>query len=237
TRHTISKRDWSSDVCSSDLAQLLDIHPESVGNLLFLRFAYLTGDASGHNMATAASDSLMSTILSWNIGLSYGSISGNFCTDKKATAANGILGRGKKATAELIIPHEIVENNLHTTATIVVTLVVEKHYVGSDVAGALRSANAHFANMLLAFYLATGQDAANIVEGSQGFVWAERREEGLYFAVTLPHLIVGTVGNGKQLPYIEEAMARMGIGQTSKPGAESRRLDGLIVDSVLVGDT
>ncbi|MGO1536117.1 MAG: hydroxymethylglutaryl-CoA reductase, partial [Yaniella sp.] len=64
----------------SRYAQLLEIHPEIVGNLLFLRFAYLTGDASGHNMATAASDSLMSTILSWNIGLSYGSISGNFCT-------------------------------------------------------------------------------------------------------------------------------------------------------------
>lgn len=32
-------------------------------------------------------------------------------------------------------------------------------------AGGVQSANAHFANMLLAFYLATGQDAANIVEG------------------------------------------------------------------------
>ncbi|MDN5732554.1 MAG: hydroxymethylglutaryl-CoA reductase, partial [Yaniella sp.] len=79
-------------------------------------------------------------------------------------------------------------------------------------------------------------DAANIVEGSQGFVWAEHREEGLYFAVTLPHLIVGTVGNGKHLPYIEEAMARMGIGQTSEPGADSRRLASLIAASVLAGE-
>src|SRR5699024_11656930 len=99
-----------------------------------------------------------------------------------------------------------------------------------NVAGAIRSANAHFANMLLAFYLATGQDAANIVEGSQGFVWAEHREEGLYFAVTLPHLIVGTVGNGKHLPYIEEAMARLGIGPTPAPGADSRRLASLFPD-------
>ena len=43
-------------------------------------------------------------------------------------------------------------------------------------AGGIRSANAHFANMLLAFYLATGQDAANIIEGSQGIVHAEVRE-------------------------------------------------------------
>src|SRR5699024_1349045 len=89
---------------------------------------------------------------------------------------------------------------------------------------------------LLAFYLATGQDAANIVEGSQGFVWAEDREEGLYFAVTLPHLIVGTVGNGKHLPYIEEAMARMGLGQTSAPDADSGSLASLIAASVLAGD-
>src|SRR5699024_11562663 len=72
--------------------------------------------------------------------------------------------------------------------------------------------------------------------GSQGFVWAEEREEGLYFAVTLPHLIVGTVGNGKHLPYIEDAMARMGIGQTSEAGADSRRLASLIAASVLAGE-
>src|SRR5699024_11025319 len=70
----------------------------------------------------------------------------------------------------------------------------------------------------------------------QGFVWAEHREEGLYFAVTLPHLIVGTVGNGKHLPDIEEAMARMGIGQTSEPGADSRRLASLIAASVQAGE-
>src|SRR5699024_3705018 len=85
-------------------------------------------------------------------------------------------------------------------------------------------------------YLATGQDAANIIEGSQGFVWAEDREEGIYFAVTLPHLIVGTVGNGKHLPYIEEAMARMRIGQSSVRDADSRSLASLISASVLAGE-
>src|SRR5699024_12564175 len=98
----------------SRYAQLLESHPEIVGNLLFIRFAYLTGDASGHNMATAASDSLMSTMLGWNIGLSYGSISGNVCTDEKATVGKGILGRGKKGRAELLIAHHSVEDNVHT---------------------------------------------------------------------------------------------------------------------------
>ena len=40
-------------------ARLIEAHPEIVGNLLFVRFAYKTGDASGHNMVTNASDALM----------------------------------------------------------------------------------------------------------------------------------------------------------------------------------
>ena len=58
----------------------------------------------------------------------------------------------------------------------------------------MRAANAHFANMLLGFYLATGQDAANIVEGSQGFTLAECAAMAICISVTLPNLIVGTVG-------------------------------------------
>lgn len=220
----------------SRFAQLIEIHPEIVGSLLFVRFAFRTGDASGHNMATAAADSLMTRILSWGIGLSYGSISGNFCTDKKATGVNGVLGRGRSVTADILIPHDVVEQHLHTTAGAIAELVVQKNYVGSTIAGALRSANAHFANMLLAFYLATGQDAANIVEGSQGFTYAEDREDGLYFACTLPHLIVGTVGNGKHLEHVEEAMVRLGLREEREPGANTRRLAAQIAATVVCGE-
>src|SRR5690606_41507566 len=52
-------------------------------------------------------------------------------------------------------------------------IYVDKNYLGSLAAGSLCSANAHYANMLLAFYLATGQVAANIVEGSQGITTTE----------------------------------------------------------------
>lgn len=220
----------------SRFAKLVEIHPEIVGSLLFVRFAYTTGDASGHNMATAASDALMAEILSWGLGLDYGSISGNFCTDKKATGINGALGRGRSVQADILIPHDIVASTLKTTAAKITDLVVRKNYVGSTIAGALRSSNAHFANMLLAFYLATGQDAANIVEGSQGFTWAENREEGLYFACSLPHLIVGTVGNGKHLDHVNEAMERLGLREEAEPGANSRRLAAMIAGTVLCGE-
>lgn len=217
-------------------AKLVDVHPEIVGNLLYLRFALQTGDASGHNMVTHAADQLMTEILGWNLGLEYGSISGNFCTDKKATGVNGILGRGRNVVADIVIPHEVVRNNLRTDADEFVDLVMRKNYVGSTIAGALRSANAHFANMLLAIYLATGQDAANIVEGSQGFAYAESRDEGLYFSCTLPHLIVGTVGNGKDLPDVENALQRLGCREEREPGGNARRLASLVAATVLCGE-
>ncbi|MEH0059390.1 MULTISPECIES: hydroxymethylglutaryl-CoA reductase [Auritidibacter] len=220
----------------SRYAKLIEIHPEIVGNLLFVRLAYTTGDASGHNMVTAASDAVLSEILSWDLGLGYGSVSGNFCTDKKATAVNGVLGRGISVTVEMVIDRDVVEKNLRTTAEQLTQLVVQKNYVGSTIAGAIRSANAHFANMLLAFYLATGQDAANIVEGSQGFAYAENRDGDLYFSVSLPHLVVGTVGNGKHLPHVQQAMARMGLNEHRETGENSRRLAGLIAASVWCGE-
>lgn len=221
---------------TSRFAHLLEAHPEIVGNLLFVRFAFATGDASGHNMVTSAAESLLSQILSWDLGLDYGSISGNYCSDKKATAVNGILGRGRNVVADILVPHEVVRGTLRSDARTLADLVVRKNLVGSTIAGALRSANAHFANMLLAFYLATGQDAANIVEGSQGITYAEERPEGLYFSCTLPHLIVGTVGNGKHLPHVDYALDRLGCRDDREPGGNARRLAALMAASVLCGE-
>ncbi|NKQ28270.1 hydroxymethylglutaryl-CoA reductase, partial [Streptomyces galbus] len=47
----------------SRFAQLIGIRHEVNANLLFLRFEFSTGDASGHNMATLASDVLLKHIL------------------------------------------------------------------------------------------------------------------------------------------------------------------------------
>ncbi|PXX71790.1 3-hydroxy-3-methylglutaryl-coenzyme A reductase [Nocardia tenerifensis] len=221
---------------SSRYAKLIDLHHQITGNLLFLRFEFSTGDASGHNMATLAGDHLMDHILATLPGLRYVSISGNYCTDKKATAVNGILGRGKNVITELLIPRELVATKLHTTARQVVELNIRKNLIGTLLAGGIRSANAHYANMLLAFYLATGQDAANIVEGSQGITHAEDRDGDLYFSCTLPNLIVGTVGNGKHASFVDENLARLGCRETREPGDNARRLAAIAAATVLCGE-
>lgn len=221
---------------TSRFAQLLDINTQIVGNLLYIRFELSTGDASGHNMATKAAEAMLDWVLQNRQGLGYVSISGNFCTDKKAYAVNGILGRRKNAVADIVIPRDTCDKILRTTPEKLVDLHIKKNLIGTMVAGGLRSANAHYANMLLAFYLATGQDAANIVEGSQGFVHAEVRDDALYFSVTVPNLIVGTVGNGKDLPFVQSNMELLGCTKAREPGANARRLAAIAAATVLCGE-
>ena len=225
---------------TSRFAKLLAVNPQLVGNQLFLRFEFTTGDASGHNMVTKASEALLNWLLGAFPELTYGSLSGNACTDKKVSAVNGLLGRGKHVIAELTIPEKIVRKFLKTDAALLTDLNIRKNYVGSTVAGSLRSANAHVANMLLAFYLATGQDAANIVEGSQALVWSEDRDGDLYFSLTLPNLIVGTVGNGKGLDFVTNALERLGCasnGQTDRePGENAQRLARICAATALCGE-
>lgn len=221
---------------SSRFAKLIELNSQVVGNLIYLRLEFTTGDASGHNMVTNAADHLIPWILEEYPHLRYSSISANYCSDKKATAVNGILGRGKYVVCEILIPRDICQRRLLTTPEKIVDLNIKKNLIGTLMAGGLRSANAHYANMLLAFYLATGQDAANIIEGSQGVVHAEVRDGDLYFSCTLPNLIVGSVGNGKGIDFVEDNLARLGCKEEREPGANARRLAAICGATVLCGE-
>lgn len=223
----------------SRFTTLESIFPEFVGNLLYLRLAFRTGDASGHNMATLGAQTIQNWILRHIPSLSYGSISANFCVDKKTSAVNGILGRGRSVIADCVISKQVLKRLLRTDAKRLERLHIQKNLIGSILAGSTRSANAHFANMLLAFYLATGQDGANIVEGSQGITHLERRgEDGqdLYFSVSIPNIIIGSVGNGKHLPESQQALERLGCIQSNKIGDSAKRLACLAAVTVACGE-
>lgn len=221
---------------TSRYAQLVDLNTQLVGSLLYIRLSFQTGDAAGHNMATLAADRLVGWFLAEYPRLRYVSVSGNYCSDKKVSAVNGILGRGKYVVAEVTIPASLCRRFLKTTPEKLVQLHIKKNLLGNIVAGGLRTANAHFANMLLGFYLATGQDVANIVEGSQGLVHAEVRGEDLYFSVTLPNLIVGSVGSGKDLAFVRENLEILGCLEKREPGANARRLAVIAAAAVLCGE-
>jgi hydroxymethylglutaryl-CoA reductase (NADPH) len=187
-------------------------------------------------MVTLAAERMMDWILKNYPALRYVSISGNYCSDKKTSAVNGILGRGKNVVAEVTIPRQLLKRMLKTTPEKIIDLNIKKNLLGNIVSGGLRTANAHFANMLLAFYLATGQDAANIIEASQGMVHAELRGDDLYFSVTLPNLIVGSIGNGKTHDFVRENLQLLGCTEEREPGVNARRLAVIAAATVLCGE-
>jgi hydroxymethylglutaryl-CoA reductase (NADPH) len=94
------------------------------------------------------------------------SVSGNYCTDKKASAINWIDGRGKSVVAEAIIPREVVRNVLKSDVDALIELNTAKNLVGSAMSGSIGGFNAHAANIVAAIFLATGQDPAQVVESS-----------------------------------------------------------------------
>jgi len=208
-----------------------------IGRQLFIRISIYSGDASGHNMSTKAAEHILDWILKTYPELSYISLSGNACSDKKVSAINGLLGRGKSMIAEIIIPRNILQTQARTTPEKMVDINLKKNLLGSHVAGSLRSANAHVANTLLAFYLATGQDAANIVEGSQAITTCDLLTSGdLYFAVTLPNLIMGTVGNGKHLPKVQAELQNLGLTEARSLGENARRIAAVCAAAVLCSE-
>lgn len=213
-----------------------DIHTRIVGSCIYMRLTGTTGDAAGHNMITKGADAALQWICSEYPDVKYVSVSGNYCTDKKVSSVNSILGRGKSVVADIEIPSNLCQSILKTTPEAIVELNIKKNLLGSIINGGVQSANAHYANMLLALYLATGQDAANIVEGSQGITHAELRDGNLYFSVTLPCIIVGTVGSGKSLLGTQEALRSIGCLETREIGANSRRLAEITAATVLCGE-
>ena len=221
---------------TSRFARLTDLHIQIVGCLVYIRFEMKTGDAAGHNMVTQAAEALLSWICEIHPELTYVSLSGNICTDKKVSSINGILGRGKYVVSELTVSPSACMTILKTTPSSIVELNTKKNLIGSLLSGGVRSGNAHYANMLLGFYLATGQDAANIVEGSQGITYAQCRGDDLYFSVTLPNVIVGTVGSGKSLPFVENNLELLGCRAERDLGENARRLAAICSAVVLCGE-
>jgi len=195
---------------SSRYAKLEDLRSNIEGNHLILTFEYHTGDAAGQNMVTICTDAICRYIIenspvkpeSWFI-------EGNYSGDKKATSLSFTTVRGKKVTAEAVLPRAVVERVLKTTPE-AMNEYWETSTMGVIQSGAI-GAQGHVANGLAALFLATGQDVACISEAAVGITRMQLTGSGdLYASVTLPNLIVGTVGGGTGLPTQRECLELMG---------------------------
>jgi hydroxymethylglutaryl-CoA reductase (NADPH) len=162
------------------------------------------------------------------------SLSSNYCVDKKPAWINVIEGRGFRVWAEVTLTKGVLQGVLKTTAKNMYDVWVSKCMIGSAVAGSM-AFNAQFANIVAAIFLATGQDIAHVVEGSLGITTAEITGEDLYMSVSLPDLMVGTVGGGTGLPTQKEALAVLGIAGGDS-GNNSKKFAEIIAAAVLAGE-
>ncbi len=217
--------------------RLVDLDTYYVGNIVWIKLVYSTGDAMGMNMVTIATDRVCDFIEKEYPGETQCiSLSGNMCADKKPSAVNILRGRGKSVVAEAIVKKSIVEEVLKTTPEAINRVNIVKNLLGSARALSM-SYNAHYANIIAAIFIATGQDLAQIVESSLGYTWTEVRNGDLYISVTLPSLEIGTVGGGTWLPTQREALSILGVaGGGNPPGVNAKKFAEIIAASVLAGE-
>jgi len=185
------------------------------GNHVYLIFEYSTGDASGQNMVTFATEAVIRYILANSpVTPLYHFIEANLSGDKKASTQSFHSVRGKKVTAEVHLPRRLIEKYLHTTPELIV-----KYWNMSAVGGVLSGCigtQGHYANGLAALYLACGQDVACVAESAIGVTRIELLGDELYASVTLPNIMVGTVGGGTKLPSQQACLNILGLAGSGK---------------------
>ena len=153
---------------TSRFARLQSMKTALAGTYLYIRFKTTTGDAMGMNMISKGVEEAL-RVMAQESGfddMATISVSGNYCTDKKAAAINWIDGRGKSVVAEAIIPADVVKSVLKSDVNALIELNMSKNLIGSAMAGSIGGFNAHASNIVTAIFLATGQDPAQNVESS-----------------------------------------------------------------------
>jgi hydroxymethylglutaryl-CoA reductase (NADPH) len=164
-------------------------------------------------------------------------LSGNYCVDKKPAAINWQEGRGKRIYAEVLLDAQTLHHYLKTNARDLVEAQYRKNLLGSIAAGSM-GFNAHYANVLAAFFIATGQDPAHVVEGSLGITCIESRgPDSVFASVFMPDVPLGAIGGGTQLDTQREALALLGIApDPERPGDAVLRLAEILGAVVLAGE-
>jgi hydroxymethylglutaryl-CoA reductase (NADPH) len=195
---------------TSRYCRLLECRHAIVGNTVYVLFEFSTGDAAGQNMVTRAAQALCERILaetpvaprSW---LVESMLSG----DKRACALPFRAARGRNASAEIVLGARQIGRYWRADAE-AMARAWQQAVNGAAQAGTI-GLQGNVANALAALFIACGQDAACVVEATTSLTRVERTADGdLYASITLPNLIVGTVGGGTYLPTARECLGMLG---------------------------
>ncbi len=228
-----ANRDRIAAACeaTSRVARLIEIEQYAVGPLRYLRFDFSTGDAAGQNMVGRATHAGCEWIVANHPDHPRYVLSGAVDTDKKHSQINVLRTRGKRVVAEVRIPSGLLQDLMGVTPEQLFR-TRQMSMTGAYLAGAA-SNGAHAANGLAALFIATGQDAANVAESQAAVTYSQLLENGdYYWSVTLPSLIVATVGGGTGLATQQECLRVLGCAGQGR----ARKLAEICAAVVLAGD-
>lgn len=200
----------------SNHAKLTELSPEIVGRNIHLRFIYSTGNAAGQNMTTTctweACNWLKSTYKKKHPANGQPIefiIEGNGSNDKKVTYNSFINTRGTKVVSECVMSNKESLKTLKVSTHNLFKAYLKVSQGG--VRNGMVGMNINIGNVIAAAFIATGQDVASVHESSIGLLSMELLpDDHLYISMTLPSLIVGTIGGGTHLPHQREALNIIG---------------------------
>jgi hydroxymethylglutaryl-CoA reductase (NADPH) len=210
---------------------LTEIETYLSNKFAYLRFDYGTGDAAGQNMVGLATSAACDWIGARVPGIRRAYLESNLATDKKSSQVNVMRTRGKRVTAEAVIPRAVLQEHMRATPE-----SIQQHGSIANIGAMLSGANnngLHSVNAITAMFIATGQDVANVAEGSAGLIYTEVTPEGdLYLSITIPSLIVATHGGGTGLPTQRECLDVLGCRGKGKVN----KLAEIVAGVVLAGE-
>ena len=138
--------------------------------------------------------------------------------------------------AGVSLSHELINQVLKTDARTLFEVNYRKNFVGSARAGSM-GFNAHATNVVAAMFIACGQDAAHAIDGGTCITTVDPTDTGVYVAITLPSLPVGTVGGGTGVETQAECLKSLGVaGSGTPPGTNAKKLAEIIGTAVLAGE-
>ncbi|MEB3323551.1 MAG: hypothetical protein VKI81_12070, partial [Synechococcaceae cyanobacterium] len=212
--------------------KLIDMQTTITGRDLYLGFEFTTGDASGQNMVTFATDAICRKLLASSpVKPQRWYLESNMSGDKKPTMQAFLYARGKKVVVETDIPRKVIQKYLGTTPEELVRCNHEALASGIQV-GTI-GGQVHVANALTAVFLACGQDVAAVSEASIGLTRVDFGSDGgLYVSLSLPNLIVGTIGGGTDLPVAAECLEMLGC----KGEGKARKFAEICAATALAGE-
>lgn len=216
-------------------AHLTEITPQIIGRNVHLHFVYETADAAGQNMTTNctwhACRLIERKLADTDLRPLNTMIDGNLSSDKKVSYQSVINGRGTRVIAETSLSAEVCKSVLRITP--VQLLKAYHRTVEGAVAAGMMGMNINAANVIAGLFTALGQDIASVHESSLAHLRMELNDDGsLYCSITLPSLVVGTVGGGTHLLHQRECLEMLGC----KGPDSSRKLAEIIAAYCLALD-